>query len=316
MIEIVVDITDLVHFRDRLARAQMAGFPNGVSQLVLGMEEIRQDWIDYVRGTLGNEPYAQELESVPVIFPYGGDPLQAACIGGKIAGGVENGSKAWDMKPGFLEGQAVHTSGPNGERCGYCGEIHFSKETRRWVNVPFRHGTPGTTGRIGAPMPREIHKAAKKLNPYTGGGVFGPGAKPRGERLKPPGIGAGRDTAEWGQRTQFRIPPGVSTAMHGTTAPNPRSKQGYATYTWKTGLYNEMVRVVRPKGKGVHTQYMTWRRVSDKSPAESWWYPARAARPVRALIVDRNREKLKERVRYGVAIDMGLAPETRGFPWA
>ena len=42
-----------------------------------------------------------------------------------------------------------------------------SKAGHKYLSVPFRHGTPGSTGRnVGAPMPRAIHQVAKHLKAY------------------------------------------------------------------------------------------------------------------------------------------------------
>lgn len=40
-------------------------------------------------------------------------------------------------------------------------------------------------------------------------------------------------------------------------------------YTWTTGPYSGMVKT----GRARHTQYMTFRTVSDNSPASAWWHP-------------------------------------------
>lgn len=71
----------------------------------------------------------------------------------------------------------------------------------------------------------------------------------RARRLKPgqqlPLSAAGK---QWGQRTKL----------------NP-----VGPYTWKTGLYAGMTK----RGIKGHSQYMTFRTVSDNSPASAWWHP-------------------------------------------
>lgn len=44
-------------------------------------------------------------------------------------------------------------------------------------------------------------------------------------------------------------------------------------YQWKTNKYNGMVRIVKSYQKATQSQYMTFRRVSDKSDPNSWWHP-------------------------------------------
>lgn len=44
-------------------------------------------------------------------------------------------------------------------------------------------------------------------------------------------------------------------------------------YQHKTNKYNGMVRIVKSYQKATQSQYMTFRRVSDKSDPMSWWHP-------------------------------------------
>ncbi len=57
-----------------------------------------------------------------------------------------------------------------------------SKEGHKYMAVPFRHGTPGTTGRnVGREMPKAIHKVARHLAPHMTVGVV----TMKGKRLQP-----------------------------------------------------------------------------------------------------------------------------------
>lgn len=44
-------------------------------------------------------------------------------------------------------------------------------------------------------------------------------------------------------------------------------------YQRKTNNYNGMVRIVKSYQKATQSQYLTFRRVSDKSDPRSWWHP-------------------------------------------
>lgn len=55
-----------------------------------------------------------------------------------------------------------------------------------------------------------------------------------------------------------------------------KEKGELARYTWKTGLYSNMVR----KGIKGHSQYLTFRVVSENSPAGSWWHPGIQAKHI------------------------------------
>ena len=47
-------------------------------------------------------------------------------------------------------------------------------------------------------------------------------------------------------------------------------------YQHKTNKYNGMVRIVKSYQKATQSQYMTFRRVSDRSDPLSWWHPGYA----------------------------------------
>lgn len=49
--------------------------------------------------------------------------------------------------------------------------------------------------------------------------------------------------------------------------------KSWTGYQWKTNKYNGMVRIVKSYQKATQSQYMTFRRVSDKSDPMSWWHP-------------------------------------------
>lgn len=44
-------------------------------------------------------------------------------------------------------------------------------------------------------------------------------------------------------------------------------------YQWKTNKYSGMTRIVKSYQKATQSQYMTFRRASDKSDPRSWWHP-------------------------------------------
>lgn len=321
MISILIDVSDLKRFVMNYRRAQMAGFPNAVRQLVAGMEEIRADWIDYAATTLRNHRLVQELTSLPVIHPYEGNRLAAAAIGGEEAIRVEEGTTAYDMKPGFLDGKRpVHTSGPEGPMC-QCGKRHISDHPSKWVNVPFRHGQPDSTGSRFNAMPGVIYKQQSGTIPKpTASGLvaYKPGwQQGEGRRLHTEPIGINPTTRALFHRGQG--PNAVALAQSERQewqAPKLRKpnllpqKSPEGHYFWKTGPYEDMVRieVAVPGKKKARNVFMTWRRVSSGSDSNSWWYPAKPPRPHRNIIALRNSERLRERVRYGFAQDLGLAP--------
>lgn len=61
----------------------------------------------------------------------------------------------------------------------------------------------------------------------------------------------------------------------GNTSLNWQSPAGksWTGYQHKTNYYNGMVRIVKSYQRATQSQYMTFRRVSDKSDPMSWWHP-------------------------------------------
>src|SRR5690606_23636498 len=58
---------------------------------------------------------------------------------------IEDGIKAYDMKPGLLNSPKAKTNA----------------DGKKWITVPYRHGTPGTKGL--ASMPPNVYQMANKL---------------------------------------------------------------------------------------------------------------------------------------------------------
>lgn len=180
---------------------------------------------------------------------------------------VEEGQRAHDMKPALLSSpKAKHGKGGS-----------------TYITVPFRHGTPNTTGL--APMPNHVYNQAKNLaysrkngflktmwtgKSYTWGGKLGKSSE--------------------GQRSHIEPHRG-------------------AGYTWKTGMYSGMVKM----GKEGHSQYMTFRRVSSNSAPNSWQYPDVPPRPIREAVVENTKEEVLQLIRNGFSMDlyfMGLGGDS------
>jgi hypothetical protein len=171
---------------------------------------------------------------------------------------IEDGIKPYDMKPGLLASP----------------KAKVNKEGKRWITVPYRHGTPGTSGLQS--MPKNVYSLAKNL-----------GFSRRNNSLK--AFFTGRKY-EWsgrlketnqGQRSHFGSHPGSG-------------------YTWKSGQFSGMVRM---GGKG-HTQYLTFRRVSENSDPRSWQHPGVKPRPIREAVVENTRDEVLQLIRRGFEMDL------------
>jgi hypothetical protein len=179
---------------------------------------------------------------------------------GKI---IEDGQPARDMKPKLLASP----------------KAKVGKDGKKFITVPFRHGTPNT---VGLPaMPAHIYAQAKNL-----------GFSRRNSMLKRVWTGK---TYEWGGRL------GKSAdGQRSHIAPSQRVNSEGQGYTHRTGIYSGMVRM----GQKNHAQYMTFRRLSENSDPRSWQYPAVKPRPIRDAVVENTREEVLMLIRRGFEMDL------------
>jgi len=207
-------------------------------RMVTLAEMVRGEWINHAMQTLGSSSadYIAGIQPVKV----DGDWCHIHLVG-ELPNNIENGMAPYDMKPGML-------AGPNAKR---------TKKGIKYNVIPFRHGTPGSTGkRVGSPMPSTgltpkgnkksmIYNAARKLKvsteKSTGGTAWG---------------GRTGDFNGYGMRTQLPIKKGRPGA-----------------YAWKTSPYANMYKVAKTYDKATQHQYTTFRRVSENSDSNSWWHP-------------------------------------------
>lgn len=149
-----------------------------------------------------------------------------------------------------------------------------NKDGGKWITVPYRHGTPGT---VGLPsMPKNVYSMANKL-----------GFSRRNNAVK--ALFTGRKY-EWGGRLK-ELPQGQRS--HFGSHPG-------SGYTWKNGQYSGMVRA---GGKG-HSQYLTFRRVSENSDPRSWQHPGVEPRPIREAVVENTRKDVLALIRRGFEMDL------------
>jgi len=188
---------------------------------------------------------------------------------------IEEGQPARDLKPALLGSPKAKTG----------------KKGQKYITVPFRHGTPGTVGLN--PMPEHIYAQASQLGYSRKNGLLKQTAKKVASVFK--GKAAKKKTYKytWGGRL-------------GQSDEGRRSHIGDhpgAGYTWKTGLYSGMVRMGKPK----HTEYLTFRRVSERSDPRSWQHPGVEPRPIREAVVENTREEVLQLIRRGFEMDLYFA---------
>jgi len=238
---------------------------------------VQRTWIEYASG---------------VTVTYSGGTFRINVVSGEYVRSIQNGVR-------FLEDLTgeVFTTSPHGEyiedgqpardmkpKLLASPKAKTSKDGSKYITVPFRHGVPGS---VGLPaMPKHIYEQASRL-----------GYSRRNGFLK--ALITGRKY-EWNGRLK-ELPEGQRSHI----APHPGGK-----YTWKSGQFAGMVRM----GNKGHTQYLTFRRLSEKSDPASWMHPGVPARRVRDAVVENTREEVLQLIRRGFEMDlyfMGLGGDGR-----
>lgn len=158
-------------------------------------------------------------------------------LNGRVPNMVEQGWGGGDMRAWMLRSRGVKT-GKNG----------------RYAVIPFRHGTPGTSGRnVGAAMPKPIHRIAKDLE-ATRTVRSGTDKRARtqwGGRLKP---GSGSKAADRILATKMKPhhTTGVHSGMVRQAAKYPSGKQSSKYTTFRTISENSGVK----DEKGEHLSWL------------------------------------------------------------
>lgn len=174
--------------------------------------------------------------------PQLGDNRVSITLAGALPLMIESGWPQTDLRTTILKSPRAKTS----------------QDGHKYMAIPFRHGTPGTSGRnVGRPMPKPIHNVARHLAPTMAGSQ---GQRAMGERLH-----AGM---KMGQRARTIL----------------QTKER----SWHSGsIYTGMIRKVEVYGRssgGVTTQssYQTFRTISEnvRRDARHWIHPGIKARRI------------------------------------
>lgn len=177
---------------------------------------------------------------------------------------IENGQAPHDMKHALLNS----------------AKAKIGKNGKRFITIPFRHGTPGSTGLRS--MPKGIYDQAKQLG-YS---------RRNGFLRKAWGLVT---TGQWKKYTWGDRLGNDQTGRTTHIKPHPG-----AGYTQKTGHYAGMVKMGQPG----HTQYLTFRRVSDNSDPRSWQHPGVKPKPIREAVVQHTQVEVLQLIRNGFDMDL------------
>ncbi len=124
-------------------------------------------------------------------------------------------------------------------------KARISKDGTFYLIVPFRHGIP-TSKNLGRPMPKAIYAQAKQL-------VHSRQLGAPATRVSATGFTVPKFAYRWNGKLELSL-----------------AQFDLATVKRYGGMY----RMNRVSGNSVHTEYITFRVMSQKSPAGSWIRPA------------------------------------------
>ena len=149
-------------------------------------------------------------------------------------------------------------------------KVRLSKKGKRYLIIPFRHGTPGTVG-MGTPMPEAVHDIVSGAG-FTPSRVTGMGTRASGTGAWDIKTRAPMQVPQrrylWGDR--LKIDQIHSAGVTGQTA---QRMAGMVKFQNSGG-----------KGGGKHTQYLKFRVMTEDSPG--WLVPAQPGKHVAKQVAD------------------------------
>jgi hypothetical protein len=216
----------------------------------LAQTELRSSQVDYIRGLQGPNSYVV------------GDGFVDITLRGWLANAVEQGIQSYDMKAWFLHGP----------------KVKYDKKGRPFIDIVFRHGTPGTSNVFFPEMPQAIYDKGKHLYPTL---------------TAPPEMGKSLKTIRWGGRVSGKLADSIQPAV---TMPrrdmlvqqrHELPKRVAMDYKHAVSLYADMFKNSKKhSAKGQSSAYFTIRRISLNSFDEAWIHPGIRAKQFAPRIVD------------------------------
>ena len=207
--------------------------PPNIEQYPKLIAKAIPDIVEEIRGYIINQAHERLLSSSQTYVAGVQEPIYyitkttaprsgtvaTIILTGRLPNMIEQGWPGGDMKPALLSGR----------------NVRYTKSGEPFNTVPFRHGTPGTTGRNFAPMGSQFRAGLGSDRALS----LGRKIYNRAKRLK-----AGES-----------LPAGLVPLLRTHHV---------------TDIAAGMQRIA---GSGRSTQYMTWRRVSRNSKPEAWLHP-------------------------------------------
>ncbi|MDQ7818669.1 MAG: hypothetical protein RDU14_16710 [Melioribacteraceae bacterium] len=230
-------------------------------------DHVAQEWLNISAGKFKHSEggYARGIVE-GIKYPFQGDPLYYKIEHTKdYAKYLEHGFEPFDMK------KALQTS----------DKVRISKDGKRYLVIPFEHGTPGTKSK--REMPQEIYAEAKRLKPSVVAGKFNEGSIRQATTMKDMDLlrknnpkRVQRNSYEWGEKlthvkgVELEDDSHYKNMVRFETNPNVnREKFDFG----KFGSMNETSSMKQ------HSLYMTFRVMIEDS--EGWIHPG--LKPMRIL---------------------------------
>ena len=243
-----------------------------------GMPELKFDSLKQKKEYVDSITLGQNLD-IPEIGRFD----RAVIATSPIAMETEMGKAPWDMKPMLLNGP----------------KARMSKSGSIYNIIPFRHGVPNNSGENShfKQMPKDIYAAAKQLKPSVSATI---GQKANGKPQMAMMSYGGNISPKTHSCLLSKYPPQTKTIID-------RQADGtikVGMYKHKSSIYDGMVKVQAFYRAKWQSQYMTFRVVSSKSPAYSWWNPGRPGQHHIEAIKDYCPPKVEKRLMEAAKSDL------------
>lgn len=208
----------------------------------------RAKWVRAAQTTLRSsaQTYIQGISEVE-----SDEGQRVITLEGWLPNAIESGVAAWDLRQTVLQG-------PN---------VKIGQDGARYQSVPFRHGTPGTTGLVGSPMGmRYGPQGPQSIALVSGGHMSGTEAEKLGETLYKRAKALRDRKRKSGKTTRGRLAAGVGgvrklAPWHSTDIFAGMQRTRKTSINETTGKKTTQT-----------TGYMTWRTISENSKT-GWMHP-------------------------------------------
>lgn len=250
-------------------------FPETAKAVEKGTTIIQTLWIQEAGGAFKHSTgsYIHAIQEGNM-YPVGMNPYHGRVVNNlSYAEDLEDGYPAFDMK------KALYTS----------HKVRISKKGKRYLIIPFRHGTParqGEAGRAGnratmKSMPSHVYDPAQRLIMSQIKSKWAEKSiqNPEGSNV------AHRRTYEWGERL-------TKKALESVGASQAEIQK-----------YSGMVRFPREEGRTSGSQYLTFRVMTEDS--KGWIHPAQPPLKIAERTINKAKPLLNRIITDAFSNDMG-----------